>query len=146
MYRIHDIEDALVTALKNAGIAARPYHLSAEGQNLEREAGGTPVALVAYAGAEAAKVRTFASRAGMDYTFHVYASARNLRDISATGAARGDVASSGIYGLLAAVRTALGGNRLGLLIQPLRLAAETALVKTPRLSVYRQDWRITVVE
>jgi hypothetical protein len=146
MYKIHELEDALVAAIRAAGIAARPYNLAPEDKDLERETSERPVALVVFGGAEAATGRTFSHRSGMDFFFHVYAAARNLRGIAATQAVRGDAANPGIYHVLDGLRGALGGNAFGLLVQPMLFVSENAVSRTPRLNVYRQEWKLTVCE
>jgi hypothetical protein len=146
MYRISAIEDAIVAAVKGAGYAARPYNRAPDEKDLAREAAETPAALVAFHRCEPAKTRTFGLCRGMDFHFHIFIAARNLRGISGANAARGDALSAGIYQALDAVRGALAGNALGLAAQPMEFVSEEAISRAPQLSVYRQEWKLTVVE
>lgn len=147
MYKINQLEDSIVAAIKASGIAsARPYNLMPDEKDLAREAAEKPAALVAFHRNELAKIKSFQHPNGMDFHFHIFVAARNLRGISGADAARGDQSSAGIYQTLDALRNALAGNTLGLLAQPMAFVAEEAVSRTPRLSVYRQEWKLSVIE
>lgn len=146
MYRIDQIEDALVGALAAAGYRAKPYTLEPDMKDLARETGETPVALVSYHHCGAAKTATFQLRRGLDFHFHIYVAARNLRSRSASAAMRGDAASAGLYAALDAFRALLENNSLGLTAQPMLFMAETPIHRSAGLSAYRQEWKITVME
>ena len=146
MYRIDELEDALAGTLTAAGYRARPYTLEPDLKDLARETGETPAALVSYHRCDAAKTATFQLRRGLDFHFHIYVAARNLRSLSASAATRGDAAGAGLYAALDGVRALLAGNRLGLAAQPLLFIAETPIARSANLSAYRQEWQITVME
>ena len=146
MYRIDELEDALVNALTAAGFAAKPYTLEPGGKDLARETGEKPAALVSYHRCGAAKTATFQLRRGLDFHFHIYVVARNLRSLTASAATRGDAAGAGVYAALDGLRALLAGNRLGLAAQPLLFIEETPVARSANLSAYRQEWQITVME
>lgn len=146
MYRIDQLEDALSSAISATGTVVRPYNLGEDPKDLAREAAERPVALVAFQRCVPAAEATFARRRGLEFGFHLLVAARNLRASSALPAARGDAASPGIYQTLDALRNALSESVLGLTIQPLAFVAEEAVVRRANLSVYRQEWKITVYE
>ena len=146
MYRIDELEDALVSALAAAGCRAKPYALEPTLNDLARETGERPAVLVSYHRCGAAKTATFQLRRGLDFHFHLHVVARNLRSLSASAATRGDAAGAGLYATLDSLRALLAGNRLGLAAQPLQFIAETPITRSANLSAYRQEWQLTVME
>lgn len=146
MYRLDELEDALVNALTTAGYRAKPYTLEPGAADLARETGEKPAALVSYHRCGAAKIATFQLRRGLDFHFHVYVVARNLRSLSASAATRGDAAGAGLYAALDGMRALLAGNQLGLAAQPLLFIAETPIARSATLSAYRQEWQLTIIE
>ncbi len=146
MYRINELEDALVGALAAAGYRAKPYTLEPALNDLAREIGERPAALVSYHRCGAAKTATFQLRRGLEFQFHLYVVARNLRSLSASAATRGDAAGAGLYAALDGLRALLAGNRLGLAAQPLQFIAETPIARAASLSAYRQEWQLTIFE
>lgn len=143
MYRIDELEDAIVAAAIVAGYDAKALNDAPEEKLLEKETGTGPKVFVVFQSAKEAGART-TLRKGMDFYFRILVAARNLRGSSA--AARGDVSSTGIYNVLDGLRTALGGNSLGLDAQPMEWISETAQRRAPNLSVYIQEWNITVFD
>ncbi len=146
MYRIDELEDALVNAITAAGYRAKPYTLEPGPNDLARETGETPAALVSYHRCGAAKTAPFQLRRGLEFHFHLFVVARNLRSLSASAATRGDAAGAGLYAALDGLRALLAGNRLGLAAQPLQFIAETPVARSANLSAYRQEWQWTVIE
>ncbi len=145
MYRIDQLEDALVSAIITAGFTAKPYTNEPDAKFISTETGETPLALVTYHHCEVAKTATFQLRNGVDFHFHLYVAARNLRSLSASAATRG-TGGNGLYAALDGLRALLAGNRLGLTAQPLLFISETPIHRSAGLSAYRQEWKITVME
>lgn len=143
MYKIGELEDAIVTAIATGGYSASPFNRAPDLKELEKEMTEEPAVLVVYDSSERASLRTAAKR-GIDFSFQLYVMARNLR--GATSAARGDVSSVGIYDVLDALRSSLIGNSLGLLAQPMIWLSEKSFSRSVRHSVYLQSWKITVFE
>jgi len=143
MYRIEELEDAIVTAIKNAGYDARSVSREPAAAELLSETGESPAALVIYDRAEPSEMN-FASVKGTDFYFNVVVTARNLSGPNA--AERGDGTTTGIYGLLNGLKGALTENSLGLNAQPMVFISEKPLLRTQRQSAYAQDWKLTVYE
>jgi len=143
MYRIEELEDAIVTAIKDAGYDARSVSREPTAAEISGETGEEPAALVIYGRAEPSEMN-FASLKGTDFYFNVVVTARNLSGGSA--AERGDGTTPGIYGLLNGLKGALTGNSLGLAAQPMVFISEKPLLRTQRQSAYAQEWKLTVYE
>lgn len=143
MYRIEEMEVAIVTAIKDAGYDARSVTREPTAAEISGETGEKPAALVIYDRAEPAEMN-FASVKGTDFYFDIVVTARNL---SGRGAAeRGDGTTGGIYELLNGLKSALTGSSLGLTVQPMVFISEKPLRRTQRQSAYAQEWRLTVYE
>ncbi|GMT42822.1 MAG: hypothetical protein IEMM0002_1233 [bacterium] len=143
MYRIDQLEDAIVSVVTTAGYDVRPMNRAPVESELSKEALEKPVVLVVFQKCERAETN-FNTWKGSDFIFQLFIAARNLK--SADAAERGDAASTGIYSILEGLRGTLGGNDLGLTIQPMAWLSEKAEIRTGRLSVYSQDWKITIYE
>ncbi|MEE8483050.1 MAG: phage protein Gp37 [Nitrospinota bacterium] len=143
MYKIDELEDAIVSVLTAAGYDAAAFDDEPDYEKYAGLAKESPIVLVAFDGAEPAKPQT-TLRKGIAFRFRLAVIARNLR--GSYKAARGDATSSGIYAALDGLRSALVGNTLGLNAQPMVWLSENAQSRDPRLNVYRQSWSITVFE
>lgn len=143
MYRIDEIEDAIVNAAIAAGYSARPFNRAPVETEIEKEAAEKPSTLVVFERAEPARLRT-SSIKGTVFHFQLFVTARNLR--GATSAVRGDASSIGIYSVLDGIRSALEGSSLGLTAQPINWVSQKAYTRTSRYSVYLQTWSLTVFE
>jgi len=143
MYRIDELEDAIVSTAITAGYDAKPMNRRPLESELAKEAGEKPVVLVVFQECEKSATN-FTIHKGTDFLFRFFVAARNIS--VPTAAERGDAVSTGIYAVLNGLRTTFNGNSLGLTAQPMVWLSEKAEVRSGRLSVYSQDWRISVYE
>lgn len=144
MYRIDEIEDALVSAITTAGFAATPYTNEPDAKFLSQEVGETPLVLVTYHHCEAAKSVTFNLRNGVDFYFRLFVVARNLRALSKSAATRG-TGTNGLYAALDSLRSLLSENSLGFTAQPMAFISEIPSHRSAGLSAYQQEWKLTVM-
>lgn len=143
MYRVDEIEDAIVATVKAAGIDAKAFSREATEARIAAQTTENPVALVIFDRCEPTGIN-FASLKGTDFFFRLVVAARNLGDHGA--AERGDGSTTGIYELLGGIRQALFESTLGLTVQPMLFQSEKPLTRTQRLSTYAQEWKLTVYE
>ena len=143
MYRVDEIEDAIVATVKAAGIDAKVFSREPTAARITAETTEKPVTLVIFERCEPAGTN-FASLKGTDFFFHLVVAARNLSGNAA--AERGDGSTTGIYELLNGIRQALFESTLGLTVQPMLFQSEKPLARTQRLSTYTQEWKLTVYE
>lgn len=143
MYQIYELEDVLVSALENASLKARSFNGEPDEEEFSREVITSPLVLVVFNRSERAGIMS-ASLKGTEFYFHLYVAARNLR--SSSSAARGDFGTAGIYEVLETVRQTLSGSTLGLNIQPTQWVSEKPHIRSRRLSVYIQEWKLEAFE
>jgi len=143
MYRIEEMEDAIVAAIVEAGYDARTLNREPTAAELSGETNEKPVTLVIYDRTEPSEMN-FASVKGTDFYFNLVVTARNLGGRSA--AERGDGTTVGIYGLLNGLKSALTDSTLGLTAQPMVFISQKPLRRTQRQSAYAQEWKLTVYE
>lgn len=138
MYTITALETAFITAINAAvaGAEAGSWPGEINEEMLDRAFHNTPVAVyVVFADARPAEHPTFKDR-HIDFTFTLAIAAKSAR--GATDAA------GGAYAALDALRTALQGSKLGLVIQPLRWKGEAMQVSAETYVVYKQEWIVAV--
>jgi hypothetical protein len=143
MYRIEELEDAIVAAIKEAGYDAKSVNREPTKAEISGETSESAAALVIYDRDEPAEMN-FASVKGTDFFFNLVVTARNLSGQSA--AERGDATTTGIYGMLNGLKSLLTENSLGLSAQPMVFISEKPLLRTQRISAYAQEWKLTVYE
>ncbi len=143
MYRVDQLEDAIVAEIVSAGYDARAFSREPAAGEIAGEAAEKPVALVIFDRCEPADTN-FASLKGTDFYFRLVVTARNLGGQSA--AERGDAVFTGIYDVLNSLRAALNETTLGLAVQPMVFQSEKPLTRAQRLSTYAQEWKLTVYE
>jgi predicted transcriptional regulator len=143
MYRIDQLEDAIVAAIVAAGYGAKPFSREPAADEISGEITEEPATLVIFDRTEPAKTG-FASLKGIDFYFNLVVTLRNLGGQSA--AERGDGPFAGIYEILDGLRAALQENSLGLNVQPMVWLSEKPLRRTQRQSAYSQEWKLTVYE
>lgn len=143
MYRIEELEAAIVTAIKDARYEAKSVSREPTEAELSKETFEGAAAFVIYDRDEPSDMN-FASVKGTDFYFSIVVTGRNL---SGQGAAeRGDATVTGIYEMLNGLKSLLNENSLGLNAQPMVFISEKPLLRTQRLSAYAQEWKLTVYE
>lgn len=143
MYRIDQLEDAIVAAIVAAGYDAKVFSREPALDEISGEITEEPATLVIFDRTEPAKTG-FASLKGIDFYFNLVVTLRNLGGQSA--AERGDGSLAGIYEILDGLRAALQENSLGLKVQPMVWLSEKPLRRTQRQSAYSQEWKLSVYE
>lgn len=143
MYRIDELEDAIVSTAITAGYDAKPMNRRPLESEFAKEVGEKPLVLVVFEKCEKSATN-FTMHKGTDFTFRFFVATRNMS--GQTIAERGDVISTGIYAVLNGLRVTFDGSSLGLTAQPMVWLSEKAELRSGRLSVYSQDWKISVYE
>ena len=147
---IAEIEDAIISALKNATGLEYLKTVASYGGQLDEDLGEVvrayPAIWVVFAGS-AKPEKLGANKWKVPATFAVIVAARNVRNEAATR--KGDAKEVGTYQMLEHVQTMLANNDFGLAIERLQPGAVGTLyntiVRKDALSVFSQQWTTAYV-